>query len=232
MRRLRRPFTLIELLVVIAIIAILASLLLPALQAAKDKGKAALCVANQKQCVQILTQYSDDYDQLLPVVRHLDTATWSPWWGWLTYASDGKYIETLSIAVCPSVTNPGTESSIRAIGHYGLNYRLYRDGVSSWASSGKQLLEDGIVYEFIYTNRVSDTSERILGADTMDTWPDYENNGKYYMCTIFGPWVGGKAVWLKHQRMANAFFLDGHVEKLTRGEFSSRLGGAQEFRYY
>ena len=59
-------FTLIELLIVIAIIAILTGLLLPALGAAKDKAKQALCRSNMKQVFLTALNYSMDYNGYVP----------------------------------------------------------------------------------------------------------------------------------------------------------------------
>src|SRR5688572_25215227 len=83
----RTGFTLIELLVVIAIIAILASLLLPALAMAKEKGQRIACLNNLRQISIFMQLYTDENNDVFPAHRNLGLNTDNPtpsltnWWG-------------------------------------------------------------------------------------------------------------------------------------------------------
>ena len=109
-----RGFTLIELLVVIAIIAILAAMLLPALQTARERGRRGSCISNLKQIGTALMQYAQDNREKMPAGDCRISSTKSDP---KTVALDGmkciegfnvlignEYLSDYAVYVCPSST--------------------------------------------------------------------------------------------------------------------------------
>ena len=114
-RSANRGFTLIELLVVIAIITILAAILFPVFAQAREKGRQAACMSNQKQLGLGLIQYVQDYDETYPCGNAFNWPgdSWSaacsvPGAGWA--GPIYGYVKSIGVFVCPDDSNTSTST--------------------------------------------------------------------------------------------------------------------------
>jgi len=241
----RAGFTLVELLVVIAIIAVLAGLLLPALAAAKAKGRSITCLSNERQISLACMLYTGDASERLPynlgaaeIKRSVASGqflNWtSPVLNWerdsdntnavlLTEGGIGAYVSR-SAAVyrcpCDSVVSDLQAKAgwTRRVRSLSMNMMIGNAGVFS-RSGGN--VNNPYYKQFFKTTEMPEPSRIFV---FIEEHPDSINDGYFIDRPETARWMDLPASW--HSGGANLSFADGHSET-HRWRFASTKPAAR-----
>lgn len=213
-------FTLIELLVVIAIIAILAAILLPALNQARERGVAASCVNNLKQCISGSMSYADDNNGFVRHSQHIPGANVADDLSWRGRMLNGKYLEE-DVLRCPKF--PATILDHRVYDCYAMFFHD-QDG-KVWHNNRKD--REGSYYTSLGVNMYFNTKVMRSPSTTFAHFDSRRLTKDMEVTRRSVPWVcptsvntaqsNKGAIGLNHG-VCNISFFDGHVDSMSREE--------------
>ncbi|WP_302454930.1 prepilin-type N-terminal cleavage/methylation domain-containing protein [Victivallis vadensis] len=235
----KNNFTLIELLVVIAIIAILASILLPALNKARDKAKSIACVNILKQCGSFAMFYSDDNDSALVPVKLAGGVGGAWWYNRLAAYNAGIFTRktatgdtTIGAPLCPDAWKE--DKTVNSGGNlFDLLGSPTYNGGSYTMTSCTGWLADGVTdadKQYRKLTQVRNSSHKLYIWDgyCVSLWPSAARFDALPPLESFYAWRRHNSGLLT----INALFMDGHVSSVRHETGSADKGGVTVYDHY